>query len=154
MADYIFAQEPAQAQAAQPSGDWGATGDPYFSETYVSKIKAVQPQDIKRVAQKYFKKETMTLVVIKPPRAKAESKEALTPASAVQTEIEKIVLPNRMTLLLQRNSSTPIVSFQFFAKGGLRLEPADKPGVSHFMASLLTKGTKNRSNLPKASLQK
>jgi zinc protease len=147
VADYIFAQEPAQAQAGQLSGDWVATGDPYFSETYVSKIKAVQAQDIRRVAQKYFKKETMTLVVIKPPQPGPQKQKPVISSSAIGAKTDKITLPNGMILLLKRNPSAPIVSFQFFAKGGLRLEPADKPGVSHFMASLLTKGTKNRSKI-------
>jgi zinc protease len=147
VSDYIFSQESVQSQTRQLTADWVATGDPYFSETYVSRIKSVTAEDVRRVAQKYFKREAMTLAAIKPPRAKAGTQEALASSSAVQTEIEKIILPNQMTLLLKRNPSVPIVAFEFFAEGGLRFEPSDKPGLSHFMASLLTKGTKNRSKI-------
>jgi zinc protease len=147
MSDYIFSQESVESQARQLTADWVATGDPYFSETYVSRIKAVTADDIRRVAQKYFKREAMSLAAIKPPRAKAGTQEALASSPAMQTEIERIILPNQMTLLLKRNPSAPIVAFEFFAEGGLRFEPSNKPGLSHFMASLLTKGTKNRSKI-------
>jgi len=146
-ADYIFSQESMQSHARQLTMDWVATGDPYFSETYVSRIKAVTPEDIRRVAQKYFKKEAMTLAVIKPPQAGPETRKPLVSPCPMQAKIEKIILPNQMTLLLKRSPSIPIVTFQFFAKGGLRFEPPDKPGLSHFMASLLTKGTKSRSKI-------
>jgi len=146
-ADYIFSQESMQSHARQLTMDWVATADPYFSETYVSRIKAVTPEDIRRVAQKYFKKEAMTLAVIKPPQAGSETRKPLVSPSPMQAKIEKIILPNQITLLLKRSPSIPIVTFQFFAKGGLRFEPPDKPGLSHFMASLLTKGTKSRSKI-------
>lgn len=147
VADYIFSQESMQSQARNLAMDWVATGNPYFSEMYVSKIKAVTPEHIKRVAQKYLKEETMTLAVIKPPQAGPESQKSLVSSSAMQAEIEKIILPNRMTLLLKRNPSIPIVTFKFLVQGGLRFEPPDKPGLCRFMASLLTKGTKNRSKI-------
>lgn len=146
-ADYIFSQESVQSQAGQLTMDWVATGDPYFSEMYVSNIKAVTPEDIRRVAQKYLKKETMTLAVIRPPQAEPETQNALVSPPSMHAEIEKITLPNQMTLLLKRNPSIPIVTFNFFVQGGLRFEPPDKTGLSHFMASLLTKGTKNRSKI-------
>ncbi|MCK4648216.1 insulinase family protein [bacterium] len=147
VAGYIFSQESLRSQARQIAMDWVSTGDPYFNETYVSRIKQVTVEDVKRVAQKYFKKEKMTLAVIKPLKEGSKIKKALAPFSVVQGEIEKIILPNHMILLLKKNPSTPIVSFKFFLKGGLRFEPPDKPGLSYFMASLLTKGTKNRSKI-------
>jgi len=147
VADYVFSQESIQSQARQVSADWVATGDPYFSEAYVSKIKEVTVEEVGRVAQKYFKKEKMTLAVIKPPQAVSETPEALAPPPARGVQIERIILPNQMTLLLKRNPAAPIVTLKFFVKGGLRFEPPDKPGLSQFMAALLTKGTKNRSKI-------
>ena len=147
MADYIFSQESVRGQAAQLASDWLATGDPYFSETYVSRIQDVTGEDVRRVAQKYFKKEKMTLAVIKPPQAGSETQKPLVPVSLIHEKIEKIILPNQMTLLLKRNPSAPIAALKFFIKGGLRFEPPEKEGLSNFMASLLTKGTKNRSKI-------
>ena len=148
VADYVFSQESIQSQARQLSGDWVATGDPYFSEVYVSKIKEVTAEEVRRVAQKYCKKERMTLAVIKPPQKVSEkTPQTLAPPPARGAQIERIILPNQMTLLLKRNPAAPIVTLKFFVKGGLRFEPPDKPGLSQFMAALLTKGTKKRSKI-------
>ncbi len=147
VAGHIFSQESVQSQAGHLAMDWMATGDPYFSETYVSRIRNVSPEEIRRVAQKYLKKDKMTLAVIKPPQAESETQKPLVAPSAVQAKIEKIILPNQMTLLLKRNPAAPIVSFKFLVKGGLRFEPPGKQGLSHFMAALLTKGTKTRSKI-------
>jgi len=147
VADHIFGQEPVQNQAGQLALDWAATGDPYFSENYVSKIQGVTPEDVMQVAKKYFQKDRMTLAVVKPPGAASEARELPTPPSISQEEIQKIILPNEMTLLMKRNSAAPIVALELMVKGGLRFEPVEKAGISHFMASLLTKGTKNRSKI-------
>ncbi len=147
VADYIFSQESMQSQASQLTLDWVATGDPYFSKTYVERIQNVTPEELRRVAQKYFKKDKMTLAVIKPPQAASETQRPPVTPSDVHEKIKKITLPNQMTLLLKKSSAAPIVAFKFFAKGGLRFEPFNKPGLSYFMASLLTKGTKNRSKI-------
>jgi zinc protease len=98
------------------------------------------------VAQKYFSKDGMTLAVVRPPSVETGRREP-EPVEDLETGIERRVLPNGMTLLLKRSSAAPIVSFQFFAKGGLRFERPDQTGLCHFMASLLTKGTVTRSKL-------
>ena len=147
IADYIFSQESAQSQARQLATDWAATGDPYFGESYVSRIKEVNDEDIRKVARKYFKKDALTLAVIKPHQDESNAQETLTEPSAYRTKIQEVRLPNQMKLLIKKNNAAPIVSFNFIAKGGLRYEPSQKEGLSRFMASLLTKGTKNRSKL-------
>ncbi|MBW2171553.1 MAG: insulinase family protein [Deltaproteobacteria bacterium] len=146
-ANYIFSQESVQSQAGQLASDWVATGDPYFSEEYVSKIQEVTRQDLTRVAEKYLRREHMTIAVIKPPGDSSKAPGSTAPTSGVQPEIHKITLPNQMVLLLQRNTAAPIVDMKFVVRGGLRFEPIDKPGLSQFMASLLTKGTRNRSKM-------
>jgi zinc protease len=147
VADYIFGQESVQSQAGQLASDWVATGDPYFSEAYVSKIQEVTLQDIKRVAKKYLTREHMTVAVVKPPEhlSTGQSTHASTPA--MEPEIQKITLPNQMVLLLQKNTAAPIIDMEFVVRGGLRFEPARKAGLSEFMASLLTKGTRGRSKM-------
>lgn len=145
VADYIYNQESVQNQARQIALDWVTTGDPYFSENYVAGIQEVTSDDIMRVAKKYLRKESMTLAVVKPSEAISKAKDSYSRPSASKQEVQRITLPNQMTLLLKRNTAAPIVVLNLVIKGGLRFEPVDKPGLSNFMASLLTKGTKNRS---------
>jgi zinc protease len=145
VADHVYSQESVQNQARQLALDWVATGDPYFSENYVSKIQEVVSDDVMRVAKKYFQRNHMTIAVIKPSEPTLKNGESPSPPAGSQESVHRIILPNRMTILMNRNTAAPIVVLELIAKGGLRFEPADKPGLSQFMASLLTKGTKNRS---------
>jgi zinc protease len=147
VADHVFDQESVQSRASQLAIDWVSTGDPYFSENYVSKIQEVTSEDVKRVAKKYFQRDRMTLAVVKPPKESLKARELPLAASDLQQEVHKIILPNEMTLLLKESTAAPIVAIEFMVKGGLRFEPVEKPGISHFMASLLTKGTKDRSKI-------
>jgi zinc protease len=147
VANYVFGQESVQSQARQLASDWVATGDPYFSEGYVSKIREVTRQDLIRVANKYLKRQQMTIAVIKPPEETSKAQASASPPADLEPEVHKIVLPNQMILLLQRNTAAPIVSMEFLVRGGLRFEPVDKPGLSQYMASLLTKGTTSRSKI-------
>jgi zinc protease len=146
VADHVFGRESAEDQAGQLAMDWAVAGDPYFSDRYVERIQEVRPEDIRRVAKKYFKKETMTVAVVKPPSGPSQ-KSVTTSLKRPETDIEKQVLPNGMTLLFKKSEAVPIVTFQFAAKGGARFEPADRPGLCRFMAGLLTKGTTSRSKL-------
>ena len=144
VADHIFGSESVRSQAARLASDWVATGDPYFSDTYVAGIEAVTPQDVQRVAQKYLVREAMTLSVVKPVSETSREKAVTETAQPARRTIHKHVLPNGLTLLAKQMNHVPIVSFKFMARGGLRFEPADKPGLSRFMAGLLTKGTQSR----------
>lgn len=144
-ARHVFSQETVQSQAAQLTSDWAATGDPYFSENYVSRIQEVGPEDLMRVARTYFRREGMTLAVIKPADAGSKTVSKQAEAAGLREGPQKIVLGNEMTVLLKRSTAAPVVFLDFVVEGGLRFEPADKPGLSRFMAALLTKGTRNRS---------
>ncbi len=65
--------------------------------------------------------------------------------------VYRTVLPNGITLLVTPNPAADIISSRMFLRGGQRLETADKAGVAHLVASLLTKGTHTRSSLEIAS---
>jgi zinc protease len=145
-ADHIFGSESVQNQASRLAYDWTATGDPYFSDKYVERTGRVTREDVRRVARKYLQRDNMTLALVSPPAGMSEDR-AVPASDSDQTEIQKRVLPNGMTLLLKKVGDAPIVSFEFAAQGGLRFEPSDKTGISNFMAALLTKGTKRRSKL-------
>jgi zinc protease len=146
VADHIYRQETVENQAGQLALDWVTAGDPYFSEHYVSKIQDVSTDDVKRVAEKYLQRNRMTLAVIEPSKAEPKPEEAALPSGPKQQQrVSRSVLQNQMTLLLKESTAAPIVVLQFVAKGGVRYEPVDKPGLCHFMASLLTKGTRTRT---------
>ncbi|MFH1075303.1 MAG: pitrilysin family protein [Pseudomonadota bacterium] len=147
VAGHIFSNQSAAGQARQISSDWAKTGDPYFSDKYVERIQLVTRDEIRRVAKKYLKEENLTVAVLRPSEASAKviPDRGSGDNKGLSCKVVKTKLENGMTLLIKRIPAVPIVTLQYFVKGGQRYEPADLPGISNFMASLLTKGTKKRT---------
>ena len=143
IADHIFGKQAAGGIASSLASSYVATGDPYFDDLYVENIQGVTPEDIRRVAREYLRRDYITAVLLKPPQSEKAKPGAI--PSRHLPQIEKRVLSNGITLLLRENGTLPIVTFQLFGKGGQRYEPREKPGISLFTMELLTKGTTTRS---------
>jgi zinc protease len=145
IADHIFGKQAADDIASSLSSSYVATGDPYFDGHYVKGIQAVTPEDVRRVAREYLRRDRITAALLKPPQQeKAAAKEL---PSGSRSGIQKRVLSNGLTLLLKENPALPIVTLQLFGRGGQRHESPEQPGISLFTMGLLAKGTKTRSKL-------
>jgi len=143
IAGHIFGKQAADDVASSLASSYIATGDPYFDDLYVERIQTVTPDDVKRVARTYLKRDRITVALLKPPQPEKAEGGALPSEHA--SGITRRVLSNGMTVLLKENRALPIVTFQLFGKGGQRYEPHTLPGISLFTLGLLTKGTKTRS---------
>ena len=62
-----------------------------------------------------------------------------------ELKFERKTLPNGMTLILQKNSSTPLVAIRVSIKGGSGVDPKGKEGLANLLASSLDRGTKKFS---------
>lgn len=60
-------------------------------------------------------------------------------------KIQRKVLPNGLTVVVERLSHFPSVTAGVWVKGGSRKEPAGVNGVSHFIEHLVFKGTPTRT---------
>jgi zinc protease len=78
---------------------------------------------------RYLALVTMTLALI-----------SATPAFAGASRIERIVTPAGIEIWLVRDKNLPMISLEFAFLGGASQDPADKPGVANFVASLLDEG--------------
>jgi len=58
---------------------------------------------------------------------------------------ERYVLPNGMVLLVKENHALPVVMVSMIVKAGAVMEPADKGGLAHMTAGLLTRGADGMS---------
>jgi zinc protease len=61
--------------------------------------------------------------------------------------IHRQQLPNGITVLVTENPAADIISARMFLQGGGRYESREKAGLSHLVASVLTKGTQRYSSL-------
>jgi zinc protease len=132
-----------------------------YLKTYQEKVAAVTPQDIKRVARKYFVPQERVAVFSLPRKeARGEggkgtggdreaarrrtSRSASSEASPGRFSLKdsrQVVLDNGLTLLLRENHRLPIVVAQAQVNHVDLLEPAEKAGVASLTGSMLDEGT-------------
>ena len=125
------------------------SNDLNFSNTYIEKIQKVNKKDVIRVANKYFKKDQLTISAILPEENKPLKNNTLGSASSQPIEVRKIKLDNGLRLLIAKDNTYPLVNIQVIFKGGLRYEDEYNNGISHLLSGLITDtfyNTKSISN--------
>ncbi len=148
VASKIFSQESVEAMASSLATSYLETGDPYFDDEYVEGIKAVKKEDVRRVTARYLNFNMVSMAILRPEKTsipKRVRKTSQNKKSLLMGKIEKIILPNGLTVLLKENHEVATCAIQLYGKGGQCYEPARFPGISNFTFSLLTKGTKHRT---------
>lgn len=65
--------------------------------------------------------------------------------SEPRKNVEKKVLPNGFTILIESSEGSDVFAMTLFARGRTFFEPADKTGLSEFLSRLLLRGTNSRS---------
>ena len=66
---------------------------------------------------------------------------------AYALDVSRTILPNGLLVLHSEKHALPIVMLTLLIKAGQMNEPADKAGLAHLTAELLTEGTKHRNSL-------
>lgn len=147
-------------------------GDPDYFKTYLKQIYALKPEDISRVAKKYFSSSNFSLCIVtkekeaevkkicqlfvkdlkntlqklpvkKPkPVVFRPAKLSLKSVEAVATDIEEIKIAPGITVLFKEQRDTPTVSVRAAFLGGLRAEPKDQAGLTELFSRAWTGGSK------------
>ncbi len=158
VSDFIYDQETMGGQARSLGFFESVMGDVKAVQTYVERVRALTPADLRRVAGTYLKPSNCTVAVLLPDGAAGEVDEArlerLVRASMEAVEAEskargsrvvKPVFENGLTLLVKENHAVPTVGIRAALLGGLRYETPETNGVSRLTARLLTQGSANHT---------
>jgi zinc protease len=167
-ADFVFQTNSVTAQARQ-LGYWAMVGDWRFLATYLDRVRALTPADIQAVAKKTFTADTRTVghfvpsdgggPAAPPPREASARVErpkrgdrpiplprTSTPRAA-DRQVTRFALDNGISVIVQESHVTPTVALRASVPAGSLAEPRDRSGVAGFTASMLTRGTLQRSAL-------
>ena len=120
-----------------------------LSNIYINKIQKVNSKDIIRVANKYFKKDQLTISAVLPQKNEPQNKDALGSNPTQSIDIKKIQLDNGLRLLIAKDNTYPLINIQVIFKGGLRYENESNNGISMLLSNLITDtpyNTKSISN--------
>ncbi|MGC8719868.1 MAG: M16 family metallopeptidase [Thermodesulforhabdaceae bacterium] len=139
---HIFERATASGQAMSLLVGFDETGDPYFDELYVEKIKAVTAEDVRLVVEKYIRWDLATIARVKPMKSPEEKRPATFERSQSNEPVVRN-LENGLRVIIKEDHRLPMVAVELHGLGGQLLDSTQKPGVSHLTASLLTAGTEN-----------
>jgi len=132
-----------EGQASDLAYNFLLTGDPTFGETYLTNIRKVRPEDIRRVAAQYLTDNNLTITSLNPIGTTAQSSPAT--ATTANIQIQKIEFPNGLRLLVREDPKLPLVDIRALFKGGVIAESAADNGITKLTARMLLKGTKTRT---------
>ncbi|MGA3066724.1 MAG: pitrilysin family protein [Tepidisphaeraceae bacterium] len=155
---HLKEMQTSQDVAAAMATDYLSTGDVHFSDQYVQRIEQVTAEQVQRAAEKYLDQGKLLTTILLPREAvgagglpKAEDlirAGATTQPSAVPEETAQItrhVLSNGLVLLHRRLTTTPLVSIQMYALGGVTQETATTNGIGNLAMLAIRRGTATRS---------
>jgi zinc protease len=167
-ADFVFQTDSVTAQARQ-LGYWAMIGDWRYLETYLDRIRALTPAEIQAVARRTLTADTRTVghfvpsngggPAAPPPREASARVErpkrgdrpiALPRPSTgrpANRRVTRFALDNGISVIVQENHATPTVALRASVPAGSLAEPRDRPGLAGFTASMLSRGTQQRSAL-------
>lgn len=153
--DSVRSRETVQGRASSLGFYEAIAGDYMFEEKYLENIRSVKPDDIRRVAAKYFTPSNLSAVVLVPKDSAVvdgEVKNAVSSSKPDGLSGEKspdgIVvrkLENGVKVIIKENKSVPLFAVRLLFPAGLRFENKRTNGVSNFTANMLTRGTSTRS---------
>ncbi len=159
-ASFVYSRETMQGEARKLGSFEMIAGDPLRAKAYLEAVKAVSEEDIRRVAEKFFKPQAVVAgllaqgasQIITPTELEELVEEAELEASGVSSGMErwvtpttKAVLPNGLTVLITPQRDVPAVSVALVFPGGLRFETKETNGLFRTLAALWTKGTREKS---------
>ena len=172
----VLGSTSVQAQAAQLGSDATTAGDYRYTDKYLLALQDVTPADVQRVAQTYLQDASRTVGYFEPTQAQAGQGQGGPAASGTQEAFnagppvdpaevakylptspaagqaqvplpEEVKLPNGLTLLLLRDSSTPTVTLSAEVRAGREFDTEDKAGLADQVAANLLSGTTSRDEL-------
>lgn len=144
--ELIFDQQTVQQQAESLAQSFMSTGTPMFDTIYVEELQKVTAEQIREVARKYFRPEVLSTIRIVPKgtiAAETRKKEADKDSAK---ETHSFELENGLRILIKKDSHLPMVDMKIYAHGGNILDTPETAGRAGFIANMLNKGTKTRSN--------
>jgi len=144
LAGYISSRQTVTGQASDVASSEFITGDYDFSQKYVDGINSLSSDDIEELAFKYLSDKNVSIVKLLP--ESFETKDALEKDEIDEsTKIQEHLLSNGIKVLLKEDHRFGLVSINALFKGGLRVENKDNNGMCSLMASMLLKGTDEKS---------
>lgn len=146
--DTYYLRESTSNIASELGYTMTLTDSPDFYKNYINNINKVSAKDVQLAAQRFLglNKSAVSIVLPKSTENIDQTKEITHTAEKVSSDfgIEKYIIDNKSTLLINKHQNNDIIAISIIAKGGEFIE--NKIGEGTLTASTMLKGTKKYSN--------
>lgn len=132
-----------RGKASNLGSDWLFARSVHFTRDYLATAQRVTPDEIRRVAQKYFTDANLTISSVNPKGQLAAAQAAS--AALATNETQVFTLSNGLRLLVREDSRLPLVSIVTTFKAGMLAETAQNNGINRLLAKTILKGTTTRT---------
>ena len=160
--EFVYSQETMSGEARKLGVFETLAGNPYAEKLYLEKVRDVTPADIRKAANRFFRKDNINVAMVMPENHSPEitgeqlavmAQDAVLYARGIEEDqtvgilspLRKTRLSNGLTLLIREAPETPTVALRLVFPGGVRYETRKDNGIFNFMARAWTKGTETRS---------
>jgi zinc protease len=165
---FAYQTESVSAQARE-LGYWTMVDDWRYLTTYLDRIRALTPEAVQAVAQRYFVADRRTVghfvpslggaaPALPPQEAAARVEKPVRGARAipipppskpapVDRHVTRFTLANGITVVVQENAASPTLALRASLPAGHVLDPEAKSGLASLTAAMLSRGTEQRSAL-------
>ena len=165
---FAYQTESVTAQARE-LGYWAMVADWRYLATYMDRIRALTPEAVQTVANRYFLTDKLTVGHFVPSLAEPSPAPPVREAAArvekpgrdaraipipapskpapVDRRITRFTLANGITLVVQENPASSTLALRASLPAGHALDPQGKSGLASLTAAMLTRGTETRTGL-------
>ena len=163
---FAYQTESVTAQARE-LGYWAMVADWRYLTTYMDRIRALTPEAVQTVANRYFLADKRTVGHFVPSLAEPSPAPPVREAAArvekpgrdaraipipapskpapVDRRITRFTLANGITVVVQENPASPTLALRASLPAGHALDPQGKSGLASLTAAMLTRGTETRT---------
>jgi len=125
--EYLFAMQTVEEQTSMLGMDELCTGDCNFSEKYLKNIMSVSADDLMRAANRYFRRENLTVAVLLPKRDKPKYAKSVLPKPLVERDANR----GGLSETVLREYFNPLSIARTRGSGEVSNFPLHTPAVAH-----------------------
>ena len=130
-----------QGQAADLGSNWSITRNVNFTEEYLRKISNLNADNIRDVANRYFKEESLSVIEV---GKKINLKKNKAQIYKNNKKINQHVLDNGLIISIEEDFRLPIVAFSNAFKAGLFADYIHGQGMTQLLSRVFLKGTNTK----------
>ncbi|OGV49995.1 MAG: hypothetical protein A2017_08540 [Lentisphaerae bacterium GWF2_44_16] len=119
-------------------------GSPNYADKYLEDMAKVTPEDILEAANRYFSKDSSSVVRLLPEESAGKQK-SVKNKSSVEKKPDMEKLPGGQRIIVFKENSLPLADICIALPGGVIFENENNAGISRLASAMLSAGTKKYS---------